>query len=210
MADYATVTQVKAHAPEMVGTSTTYDAILTSLVTRASRAIDTFTLRAPDAYKVASTSTRYFDGSGCAQLWVDEMAAAPTAVSVAESGVIDDSGGTGGTYTAWSASDYLLWPYNAPDWRQPYLRIDIDGLNGTKATWYRYRKAIKITAKFGFSETVPPEIEEATIIQTTRWFMRGKQGFMDESAFDIVGQLSVLRLDPDIVQMVRHFMRAVI
>lgn len=209
MTDYCTAAQAKAHIVEAINSVTTYDALLASLVTRASRAVDHFTRREPNAYAAASV-TRYFDGSGCDKLWIDELASAPTAVVVAETGDVDDAADSGGTYTTWATSDYLLWPYNATQYRLPYTRLDIDVRYGTKSVWYAYPKAVKITGAFGYSTSVPEEIEQATIIQVVRWFGRGKQLYMDNSAYDEVGRLTLRKLDPDVENLLLDFKRVIV
>lgn len=209
MADYCTAAQVKAHMQEAFGTSGSYDAELAALVTRASREIDRLTLRAPNAY-AATSATRYFDGSGCGQLWIDEIASAPTSVSVAEAGQADDASGSGGSYTVWAASDYRLWPYDATQWGLPYTRLDIDRLYGTKSVWYAFPKAVKIVGAFGYSTAVPKDIEQAAIIQTARLFMRGKQGYMDNSAYDEAGRLTLREMDADLENIINMYKRVVV
>lgn len=214
MVDYCTATEIKNHLTDSQ-LDATYDNILATLATRASRAIDRFTKRANGAYAVSADSTRYFDGTYDLELLVDELAAAPTSVAVAESGDVDDSNGTGGTYTAWAASDYLLWPANALQWGLPFEALIIDRINGTKSAWYTYRKGIKIVGKFGYSTTPPEEIKEACIIQAVRYFKRGQQAFMDTSANPMFQQMpygvvTVAGLDPDVELLLNHFIRVVI
>lgn len=214
MVDYCTATEIKNHLTDSQ-LDNTYDTILATLATRASRAIDRFTKRHNGAYAVSADSTRYFDGMDEVELLIDELAAAPTSVSVAETGDVDDSGGTGGTYTAWAASDYLLWPYNALQLGLPYEALIIDRLYGTKSTWYSYRKAIKIVGKFGYATTTPEEIKEACIIQAVRYFKRGQQAFMDTSANPMFQQMpygvvTVAGLDPDVETLLNHFIRVAV
>lgn len=207
---YCTNTEIKAVMPDTTW-GTTYDALLTAIAERASRAIDTLTGREPGAYKAGTAAARYFDGSGCGELWVDEMAVAPTAVAVAESGDVDSSAGSGGTYTTWAASDYLLWPANALVMGQPYLRLDVDIQSGSKALWYAYPKAVKITAQWGYSTAVPPDILQATLIQAVRWFKRGQQAFADTGAVTELSQLRYVKaLDPDVATMVEHYRRLMV
>lgn len=205
---YATIAQVKEHLPDS-GITTDYDAILTALVTRASRAIDRFTKRHPDAYAVASATTRYFDGSGSKELWVDEMASAPSSVSVAEGGIVDDSSGSGGDYTPWASSDFLIYPYNASDLSIPYTTLIVDSYNGTKSTWYKYHKAVKITASWGYSVagSTPEDIVEACITQSAHWFKRGQQGFAGESAQIVLGRLKYTVLEGSVIALIEPFVR---
>lgn len=194
---YASITEVKAVMPD-TPFGVTYDAILTSLVERASRSVDRLLNREPGAFAVTSDTIRYFDGSGSSQLWIGELAIAPTTVEVAESGDF-------GSYTIWSSSDFYLWPYNAVAQGIPFLRIDIDRLYGSKVYWPAYPKGIKITGHFGYSTDAPTDVKQATIIQTVRWFKRGQQAFRDVGAIMELGQLTYAQaIDPDIGLIVEH------
>lgn len=186
------------------------DAFLVNAIIRASRAIDRFTRREDGAYARASTDeeTRLYDGSGEPYQWVDEMASAPTAVAVAETG-----GRSSSDYTSYSSSDYMLWPYNATQIPEPYRRIDIDELNGSQSVFYRFPQSVKVTALFGYSTTdnTPPEITQATIVQAARWFGRAKQGYQDTGAIVDLGQLRYTqRLDPEVAEIIDHFRRVVV
>lgn len=195
--DYCTTTEIKAIMPDTTFGSG-YDAALEALAKRASRAIDRYTNRKPGAFYVDADVTRYFDGSGKTELWIGELAAAPTTVQVAETGDL-------ASLTSWASTDYLCWPYNALDDGQPYQRLDIDTLNGTKSTWHGFPKAIKIAGKFGYSATVPHDVKQAAIIQAFRWFRRGQQAFSDTGAIVELGQLTYTKaLDPDVALMIEH------
>lgn len=210
--DYVQVADIKSIMPD-TSWSTSYDQILTTLITRASRAIDLFTGREPGAYSVNADTTRYFNGSGNRELWIDELTTTPTTVAVAETGVIDGVSGTGGTYTTYSATDYYLWPYNAASERRPFLRLELDQFNGSKYVWYGFRRGVKIIGKFGYSTTtsLPPEIQQTTIIQVVRWFKRGQQAYQDVGAIVELGQLRYVKtLDPDVAEMIAHFRRVTI
>jgi hypothetical protein len=205
--DYITTTQAKAVMPDDTF-STSYDSLLTATITRASRSIDKYTGRHPGAYAVSSTETRYYDGSGCEYLWIDELATTTgLSVSVAEGGVVDTYNGTGGTYTAWTSTDFRVYPYNAPKLGQPFLRLDIDRLNGSKALFFAFPNGVKVSGYFGYAYTTAPDaIIQATITQTMRYFQRGKQAFRDAGAVVELGQLQYLQsVDPDVAEMIRYY-----
>ena len=84
MADYCTIAEVKSVMPD-VEWAADYDATIFSLISRASRAIDRWTGREPDAY-CAPEATRLFDSVGNSELYIGELAAAPTEVKVAWDG----------------------------------------------------------------------------------------------------------------------------
>ncbi len=196
---YSTAADVKALLPGHTW-GTTYDALLNTLAVQASRTIDAFLAREPGAFAVGSETTRYFDGSGKRSLWIGELAAVPSAIAVAEGGVFDHSGGTGGTYTAWAAGDYIVAPRNALAKGRPIHWLEISN-NGSKAIWYAYPKAVKVTGYFGFATTtnMPDEIRHATEVQTLRWWKRAQQAYADAGANVEVGQLHfVKKLDPEV------------
>lgn len=199
--DYSTLASVKELLPLNAWTSA-YETVVTSLLTRASRLIDEYYPdREPGAFAVSSTSARYFDGSGKMKLWIDELAAAPESVAVAETGDIDDSINTGGTYTAWDASDYILWPYNALAKKMPVQRLDIDALNGSKSVWYSFPKSVKIAGYWGFATTTntPDTIVHACEAQVLRMFGESQQKYADVGAIPQLNQLKYAKaLHPEV------------
>lgn len=227
---YCTTTECKAGLADTDWTAA-YDTFLATAITRASRLIDKHTSRKPGAYFVDTDVVHYFSGKsvggrgstvfqsmgffpsyyGGDQLWIGELATAPTAVAVAETGIADSSLNTGGTYTPWNASDYYLWPYNAADLGIPFMRLDINRLSGTKFIWYTYPKAVKITGKFGYSTTVPDDIKEATITQVVRWFKRSQQAFTDVGINVALGE-TVYRqaLDPQVIDLLTYYRKMAI
>lgn len=208
--DYATLEDVQELLSD-TNLGVGYDSLIEGLITRASRLIDRLTNRGEGAYAASTDETRYFDGSGGSELWIEELAAAPTSVSVAETGDVDGAAGTGGTYTLWSTSDYLLWPYNALLRGEPYVRLDIDLLNGSKGMWYGFRKGVKVVGKFGWSTAAPEDVKQGTLITAVRWFKRAQQAFQDTGAILELGQLRYVKaLDPDVEEMVRHLRRQAI
>jgi hypothetical protein len=218
--DYCSVGEIKAAMPDQ-NWGTSYDSILTSLITRASRMLDRCCGRKPGAFYVSADTTRFFDapaagskalvqgwasanqlslGSGddLSSLWIDEgLAAAPTSVAISLDGSFN--------YTPLVPGDYILWPYNALEEGQPYLRIDLDILYGHYSTWYGFRRGVQIVGKFGFSTIVPDDVKQAAIIQTARWFKRGQQMYQDLIRItDNAQEVYANRIDPDIAAMVQH------
>jgi len=189
--NYVDAAEIKAVMPD-VAFGTGYDMVLDSLAASASRLLDRITKRDPGAFATGSVgAVRYFDGSGNGELWIGEIAAAPSKVAVDEAGT--------GVYTEWASTDYIVWPYNSA----PYTRLTIDYLHGTKAIWPTFPKAVRITAPWGFSTAVPDDLKQALVVQCVRWFKRGQQGFSDVGAIAELGQLRyVEKLDPDIETIV--------
>ena len=101
--DYATVEDVKAELGVDTPLDDSYDGVLARIITQVSRLVDRVTGREPGAYAVEEDSVRYFDGRASTELWIGELAAAPSEVAVAVMG--DPT-----TYTGWDAADVVCWP----------------------------------------------------------------------------------------------------
>lgn len=204
--DYTTVANIKALMPQTTF-ATTYDALLTRIITMASRDVDAYLKREPGSFSVATETTRYFNGSGNQELWIGELAAVPSYVGVAEGGDVADAAEAGGTYSTYGSSDFLVWPYDAIAKKTPILRLDIDILNGSKVIFYKYPKAVKITGYFGFATTtnMPEDITLATEINVMRTFKRSQQAFEDASAMkDLRKMVYVKGIDPQAKEILDH------
>ncbi len=202
MTSYITLAQLKAKLPNN-NFGTSLDATLTDMIVTASREIDSFLHRAPDSF-AAVDSTRYFAGNGKSKLWVSELAAVPTSVSISESGVVDNNAGTGGTYVALGTSDYWCYPYNSLAEGMPFSALELDF--NRRVYWPKYPRSVKVVGKFGFSttSTMPEEIKKATTIQALRYFKRASQAFADAGAIAELQQLRyVKKLDPDVENILK-------
>lgn len=200
--DYCTVAELTAAlADSGLASSTDYDSILTSTITRASRMIDSELKREAGWFYNATETTRYYTGSGSPYQYVDEMTAAPSYVGMSEGGGVQST-----DYTTIGSTDYFLWPDN----KTPYRRIDLDTINGLYTMFYRYRRSVKVTAAFGYSATVPDDIKQACIIQAARWFKRGHQGYQDTGAIVELGQLRYTKLDPDVMEILAHYRKVTV
>jgi hypothetical protein len=221
--DYCTLAEVKASMPDnAVSSTTTYDALVTSLVTRISRTLDKFTGRKPGAYYVDTDVTHYpIYGAGSTsinpfserlggsasdgvRLWIGELAAVPTSVAVSLTGSIS-------TYTAYSSTDFICGPYDALDNGLPYEWLELDLFNGTHPIWSSFPKGNKVVGKFGYSATVPDDIKEAAILMVVRMLRRAQQNYMNVATINGVGQIMQGdRIDDDIVKMIGHYRKLAI
>jgi hypothetical protein len=115
MAMYVTVAQVKADMPDSaLYDSVDYDQALEEMVTNASRLIDREVGGWPDYFYASTSETRYFDGSGEVEQWIDPMTTLTT-LQVAES-----RGRAATDYTTWTINtDFYVWPYNYSAISQP-------------------------------------------------------------------------------------------
>lgn len=211
--DYCTLADVQAAVPDSgLSSSSDYDSLITSLITRASRLIDKQARRQPGAFAVSGSAsdneTRYYTGSGCDEQWVDEMAGAPSYVGISSGGGVQSS-----DYDTVSSTDYFLYPDNAALDYEPYRRIDLDTLNGAFSAFYAFRRSVKVTAPFGYATTdnTPEDIHQAAIITAMRWFKRGQQGYQDTGVIPELGQMMYTKaLDPDVVETLAHYWRPAI
>ena len=199
MADYCATTDIKTDMPDSpLASSTDYDDMLAGLITQASRLIDKEVGRWANYFSPSTDGeTRYYDGSGETEQWIDECASL-TSVAVSESGEVAASTG----YTTWTlATDYFVFPYNASADGVPITRLDVDW-KGPKHKFYGYRKGIKVTGVFGYSLTVPDPVKRACQIQVMRWLMRSKQGWQDASLNPEMGEMLYAQsIDPDVARL---------
>lgn len=206
--DYVTLEEMLEALPDAIPTTNVdYDNLLIGLITRACRAFDRFTNWEPGAFAQSATDeeTRYYDGSGGTQQWIDPCVAIPSAVAVSQAG-----GRASSDYTTYASTDWFMWPYNADDVGEPYLRIDLDVLNGQRAAFYRFPQSVQVTAPFGYCDTdnTPDDVKQAMIVQVGRWYGRARQGYADTGAIVELGQLRYTqRLDPDVAETIAHYKR---
>jgi hypothetical protein len=152
---YATLAELKTY----LGISDTGDdTLLTDLLSRAQKAIETFCDR---VFEAASDSTRYFDAvedTDNAWLFFDEDICSITAITNNEG---DES---------ISSSEYVTVPRNDT----PYYAIKL--LSSSNKYWTYTNdpeSAIAVTGKWAYSETAPDDIKQATI-RLAAWLYRQK------------------------------------
>jgi hypothetical protein len=187
MADYCSSSDCKADIPDSglyTSTDTTYDVALGGFITAASRLIDQEVGREPNWFSTTDSETRYYDGSGSGTVNIDECHTL-TAVEVSE------GGGTSSTsYTAWTLdTDYYVAPYSYNQMGVPINRLIADW-NSDKIIFPEYRKAVKVTAQFGYSSTPPEDIKLACKMLAIRWFGKAKQLYMDAGGGGDLGTLT--------------------
>lgn len=202
MANYCTQKEVITTIKTAGGVVTEqgHKIFISRAITAYSRTIDKSTGRDDNAYIAPAASIRYFDGEGEQELLVDDMAAAPTEVAIAEAGDITD-------YTIWAATDYLVYPFN----KTPYTSLVVDRLNGTKSFWNPYRKSVKITAQWGYSLTVPDQIKNACIVQVILTLKRAQKSYQDDGAVLEKGSATkFFKLDPEVEKMLAGLVKVAV
>ena len=110
-------------------------------------------------------------------------------------------------------TDYYLAPYNADKVEpvMPFTKIIMAIEKSGKVLPTEHRQGLSVTAKFGFS-AVPDAIEQATLIQASRYFQR-KNSPMGFSGNPETGQPAVVflsELDPDVKNLVKTFKKTTI
>lgn len=192
---YCTLAQVKA---ALRITDSTDDTLLEGAIEGASRMIDTYCAR---SFYSAGTATRSYAAGDAYYLDVDDFQSSTITLETASSdyGVYD---------TTWTSSDYQLEPPNGivdgAAWA--YTRIRAVGDYQFPVAGGGKDVRVRLRANFGWA-SVPKQVEQASIIQSSRVFKRydsplGVLGFGD------VGAIRVSRfLDPDVQQMLDPYRR---
>ncbi len=212
MSDYCTLADIKQDLPEGgISQTTDYDAGISQMITDASRMIDNEIGKWPNYFQPSTDDeTRYYDGNTWEEtsrlglygrrIQIDDCVSI-TSFSISEGGGVQSS-----DYTSWAQTDYYTEPYNNVALGIPIRWIEIDYLNGTKNSFYGYRKGVKVVGRFGWSSVAPSTISRATKIQVIRWFMRSKQAFADGGANPATGQMTyVKKLDADVAELIKPY-----
>jgi hypothetical protein len=206
-------------------TSVTDDATLTAILDAATRNIDTAIGQYRPGHEFFSAdavaSARIYAGSGLAFQWIDPCISITT-VAVKDS--FDDT-----TYTAWVGTDWIACSGSMqhPDFNDlPYSMVMVSpagnysiftsGRVGGAQHWdpvFALTDAssmdrggighavptVQITARWGYSAAVPPDIREACLMQAARWWKRFESSMSDTMASGEMGQLFYRQaLDADI------------
>lgn len=190
--------------------------VLDFMINAASRNIDRHCNRPNGFVALSNAVAREYAGSGDYVQLIEECVAI-TLVETKQS-VTD-------TYTAWASADWIAFSGDAedPDFNSiPYDSLmtsgtgslplfhsgKINALRGFRPEYPSTGRAlptVRVTAKWGYSVTVPDDIKEACIIQVSRWWKRGQSGWADAMANADLGQLMFVKaLDPAIEELLHN------
>jgi hypothetical protein len=104
----------------------------------------------------------------------------------------------------WTALGATAWNAYAGDWMMPdfditpYSGILLTGRSQASFPKEKY-PTVRVTARWGYAETVPYQVKTATIAQAHRWFKRGESSWADVLGSPDGGQLFFRsKLDVDI------------
>jgi len=208
---YATVKELRDQIGK-VGATT--DVELAALLDAAGMAIDNFCGRPDGFMAVPTASARTYSGNGGPIQRIDECVEV-TKVEVKDSPTDTD-------YDEWDDADWIAFAGDpqSPDFQptsssRPYRAIMVSAegdydhfTSGSYAhrrgfrpeqTVYRGVPTVRVTARWGYADTVPYVIRQACITQASRWFKRGESAWSDAVGSPDTGQLFYRKvIDPDL------------
>jgi len=149
----------------MIDIDASFDTQVENWISAAERYINQYVGR-PDGFETGADETRYFDGNGKREIDIDEFISI-TSVEYLESNGED----VGWTLTEGLESDYITYPYN----KTPYYRLKLVTSSEIGA-WYKGKKRLKVTGKFGHSSSVPKDIELVATMLISNVIEKGLKG----------------------------------
>ena len=188
--DYVTAVDLKAY---LRISDTTDDAQIAFAITAASRAVDRACNRqfglvaAPEA----RTYTARWDKDRCRYVVdIDDLMTA-TGLTI--------------TVAAGAVTVFAKQPGNAAVVGQPWTRIVVDPTSTAKPTLKE--DDVTVTAKFGWT-TVPVAVQQATLLQASRLFMRRQAPFGVAGSPEMGSELRLLaKVDPDVAVVLGPYYR---
>ena len=170
MSQYTSLGALKA-AIGLPGSDTTDDAVLTSVIFRASAKVDAFLdqnrvgyvgfAASSNSRSSVGSNTRNYDGTGTDTLFIDDFSSIE-AVSVDDVSV--------------SSNSWRLWPYNeTPKRAIIYADPVMDRVGLTTDTWTRGTANVGVRGYAGIDH-VPNDVEQATLAVAIIYWRRYQQG----------------------------------
>lgn len=132
---YAGLDEIKS-ACDVTGTS--YDALLVRMASNASRLLDA----AAGRQFFPELATRFYDGSGEAELWLPEPWLAITTLELSDDG--------GDSYTATPVENTDFWCSDGAQYGRSPTQLLVMAPAGSYATFYDGRRAVKLTGVVGW------------------------------------------------------------
>ena len=126
----------------------------------------------------ASTETKYFDGSGSRELYIDSV------ISITTLQTLNTDGTVSTTLTEGHDDDYLLYPLN----ESPKHIIKLV-ISSSIAVFPSGLKRVKITGNFGQASSVPADVELAATMLVGKIIGKGLKG--GETKGQSLGDFSV-------------------
>lgn len=143
----------------------TFDTQIANWISSAETYINNYTGHR-NGFEEVVASVKYYDGNGLREISIDECIEV-TIVQILEA----NSSDVEWTLTEGHGSDYIVYPYN----EIPVYKIKLVNTAEVGA-FYKGKKRIKITAKWGYKSTVPEDIKLATTILVSGIVEQGLKG----------------------------------
>lgn len=150
----------------MTDIASSMDTYVDYWIEAAENFINNYTGRKHGFKESASASVKYFDGNGKREIIIDDFTEIDSLVILELDG--DD---VEWTLTEGQEDDYIIYPYD--DTPKYKLMLTISSQVGA---WYKGNKRIKVTAKWGYSATVPKDIELVATILVADIIKQGRDG----------------------------------
>jgi hypothetical protein len=188
---YCTLAELKA---SLNITDSVDDTALEAAITAASRMIDDYTERFFYVNgSVGSPVTRYYTALDPYTINVDDI------TTVSEIATDDNFDFTYGT--VFTTTDFMVEPINNPIKGFPYNRLLAIG---SYIFPYQLPQAVRVKGVWGFT-AVPPEVNMATLIQSSRLFGRRQSPFGIAGSPEMGTVRLYSRLDADVEVLLRPF-----
>ena len=137
----------------MTNIDSSFDTQITAWINSAETYINNYVGR-PNGFEEATATAKYYDGNGLREIDIDENVEV-TIVQILEA----NSDDVEWTLTEGQENDYITYPYNDT----PIYKITLVNTASVGA-FYKGKKRIKITAKWGYKSSIPADI---TYVATT-------------------------------------------
>lgn len=198
MADYTSATDVKTWGDI---TGSTFDLLLDTCVTAASRQIDQHCNRSFSTTAVSASARLYTavwdSGRKRYVVEIDDLS------SVTDLAVTIDTAGDGTFSTTVTVADLTKYPLNASAFGRPWTHLVLP----QDATVVTTEGAVKVTARWGWT-AVPEVVEQAALIQAFRLFMRRSSWAGISGSPEMMGETRLLaKLDADVKVLLQPVVR---
>ena len=184
---YVSLSEVKAASDIK---DTRFDARISDLIDAASATLDQVCNRPEGFVAQGVASAKLFAGSGRDYQMIGECVEV-TLVEIKR-------GGTWETLSDWAAF--------AGDSKFPvYDSLPYTGVLADAASFDASRLPnVRVTARWGYADSVPPQVREACMIWVSRWLKRGQSSYADTLTSDMGGTLEFRRqVDPDVMAILQ-------
>ncbi len=160
---YTTKSNVENYLLTEIGN--VFDTQISDWISAADTYINNYTGR-PNGFEEVDASIKYYDGNGEREIDIDECIEV-TSVQILEANGEDVES----TLVEGQSNDYIVYPYNTtPIYIIKLVNTAIVG------SFYKGKKRIKITAKWGYKSAVPADITLASTILVSGVVEQGLKG----------------------------------